>query len=239
MIEISKDYKYLKECTRQIEDRLSWGSSEHWHSSVFEELSRIILNKTNVMLSPTTLKRVWGKINHSGFPSIKTLNTLAEFIDYLNWRDFKINSGVKNSKIKSISIKNKKIKKIALFGIIVITFIYCYLSIENKKEFDLYNLDFSSRKITKGIPNSVVFDFDLSGVESDSIHIQQYWDETKTIKLTSNQTQAVGQYYFPGYFRAKLLVDGDIKKEHDLFIKSNGWIGTIDYEPIPKYFKQS
>ncbi|MEM8566484.1 MAG: hypothetical protein AAGF85_08475 [Bacteroidota bacterium] len=32
------------------------------------------------------------------------------------------------------------------------------------------------------------------------------------------------------------MVDGKIVQEHDLFLKSNGWIGAIEYEPVPKYF---
>ena len=36
-----------------------------------------------------------------------------------------------------------------------------------------------------------------------------------------------------------MLIDGFKVKEHDLFIKSNGWSATIDYEPIPKFLKQS
>ena len=32
------------------------------------------------------------------------------------------------------------------------------------------------------------------------------------------------------------MVEGKIIKEHDLFLKSHGWLGTIEYEPVPKYF---
>ena len=82
-----------------------------------------------------------------------------------------------------------------------------------------------------------MFDFDLEGVQSDSIYIQQFWDITKTIKISTDQKQATGQYYYPGYFRAKLLIDGEIIKEHGLFIKTDDWLGTIDYNPIPKYIE--
>ncbi|HKK12130.1 MAG TPA: hypothetical protein VJ945_04825, partial [Flavobacteriaceae bacterium] len=79
---------------------------------------------------------------------------------------------------------------------------------------------------------------DLKDIDSDSIYIQQFWDKTKTIKLQRKQQQATGIYYYPGYFNAKLLVDGTIVKEHDLFIKSNGWLATVDYKPVPKYVTQ-
>ena len=126
----------------------------------------------------------------------------------------------------------------SLMTLVFISF-YSLKGVQNNTTFDPANISFSSRPITKGLPNSVVFDVDLAGVTTDSIHIQQYWDETKTISLKPGQKQATGQYYYPGYYRAKLLVDGTIIKEHDLFIKSEGWLGTIDYSPIPKYFPEN
>ena len=242
---MTKDYDLIRNCLLQIEEKLEWGSSASWHNEVFLELSEIIQEQTNVLLSPTTLKRVWGKVNYNSNPSINTLNTLAQFSGYSNWRDFK-----NNYESKPIPIPVKKPKfafsQVRILGntlilaVLVASFLIAMRS--NTNEYikpDFTDVNFSSRPITSGLPNSVVFDFDLQGIVSDSIYIQQFWDETKTIKISNQQTQATGQYYFPGYFRAKLLVDGVIGKEHDLFIKSEGWMATIDYDPIPKYFQQT
>jgi len=233
-----KDYKDVQQCLLQIEENLGWGSSSLWHSNVFVELSEAIKQKTGVLLSPTTLKRVWGKINYDSAPSISTLNALAEFIDYLNWRDFKTKNNVKKASGIPKVISSHLWIIVTSAAVMTIVFISFY-SMQGKDipiENDFSNLEFSSKSIAEGLPNSVVFDFNFEGIESDNIYIQQYWDKTKTIKLRPNQVQATGQYYFPGYFRAKFVVDGEIKKEHDLFIKSDGWLGTIDYEPIPKYY---
>jgi len=45
-------------------------------------------------------------------------------------------------------------------------------------------------------------------------------------------------YYMPGFFRAKLILDGKTIKEHDLFIKSDKWMATIDHQPVPTYVKK-
>jgi len=236
---MTKDYDLIRNCLLQIEERLQWGSSASWHNDVFLELSKIIQEQTNVLLSPTTLKRVWGKVNYNSNPSINTLNTLAQFSGYSNWRDFK-------NKYESKSVPSKKPKfafsQLRVLGVTLILAVSVAFfligmrsNISENRNHDFTNVVFSSRPITSGLPNSVVFDFDLGGITSDNIYIQQFWDETKTIEISSQQSQATGQYYYPGYFRAKLLVDGVIGKEHDLFIKSEGWMGTIDYEPIPKY----
>ena len=89
--------------------------------------------------------------------------------------------------------------------------------------------------MSKELPNTVLFDFNLGDIQSNDIKIQQYWDPTKTIAIKVGQQQATGIYYYPGYFRSKLLIDGQAVREHDLYIKSNGWLGMLEYEPVPKY----
>lgn len=233
------DYPLVQKCLQEIETQLGWGTSDEWHSDVFQELSEQIQNQTEVLLSPTTLKRIWGKVRYANAPSINTLNTLAQFAGYANWRDFKVSSqqppAQKESK-KAIPNLGIIISSAAILSLLFISFFSITTSTKPEANpVNLSGLQFSSRPIAEGLPNSVVFDFDLQGIPSDSIYIQQFWDPTKTIKLQKGQDQATGIYYFPGYFRAKLLVDGEIIKEHDLFIKSNDWMATLDYEPVPKY----
>nr|WP_321236136.1 hypothetical protein [uncultured Psychroserpens sp.] len=234
------EHKLLQRCLLLIEDKLGWGNAEQWHSDVFIELSETIQKETQVLLSPVTLKRVWGKVNYKSAPSISTLNTLTQFAGYSNWRDFKNKEDVKPPSWFEKKITPNLGVIVLSASIMTIVFISLYSltgSETNTKEIDVSKIEFSSKPLVDGLPNSVVFDFDLNDIKSDSIYIQQFWDPTKIITLTENQDQATGQYYYPGYYRAKLIVDGVILKEHDLFIKSDGWLGTLDYEPIPKYIK--
>jgi len=234
----------LKQCLEVIEQKLNWGSSQEWHSDVFAELSEKIHQDTGVLLSATTLKRVWGRIPYKSAPSITTLNTLAKFGGYGNWRAFKSLLNNKEEKRRFnfdfVKIKNQSVVFAWASGIALL-FISLYSVFQSpdsvQLDTNLSDIKFSSRPVTIGVPNSVVFDFDLNDVDSDSIYIQQFWDPTKTIRVGRDQKQATGIYYFPGYFRAKLLVEGQLIKEHELFIKSDGWVGTIDYEPIPKFIR--
>src|SRR6476469_7369498 len=73
-----------------IERQLNWGPPKNWHSKDFEELNVLIFEKTNVSLSASTLRRVWGRIKYQHLPSITTLDTLARFAGYDNWRVFSI-----------------------------------------------------------------------------------------------------------------------------------------------------
>lgn len=227
----------VQKCLRLIEEKLHWGHSKNWHSDVFIELSELIQKETQVLLSPTTLKRVWGKVKYKNAPSITTLNTLAQFAGYQNWRDFK-SKGAEKSTINWTQRINANLGIImlsaSLMTIVFISF-YSLKGTSNTQSIDVSKIGFSSKPLSVGLPNSVVFNLDLEEIKSDSIRIQQYWDTSKTIPLKRGQRQATGQYYYPGYYRAKLIVDNNIIKEHDLFIESEGWLATLDYEPVPKY----
>nr|WP_299382293.1 hypothetical protein [Allomuricauda sp.] len=230
--------KLVRKCLLQIEEGLGWGASKNWHNDVFIELSERIQQETKVLLSPVTLKRVWGRIDYQSAPSKTTLNTLAQFAGFKNWRDFKGTSGVQKqtpfTKVISANL-GVIVLSASIMTVVFISFFSLKGSQPGTGTIDASQITFQSKPIAQGLPNTVVFDLDLGEIDSDSIHIQQYWDPTKTISLKPGQTLATGQYYSPGYFRAKLLVDGQAIKQHDLFIKSDGWMATLDYRPIPKY----
>ena len=54
----------------------------------FEFLRRTIFDRLGVLLSPTTLKRLWGYIEESVEPRESTLSYLAQFLGYEDWQDY-------------------------------------------------------------------------------------------------------------------------------------------------------
>lgn len=236
---MSAEKELISKCLQLIEKKLGWGPVSEWHNEMFEELSQLIENETKVLLSSTTLKRVFGRVKYKNDPSISTLNTLAQFLELKNWREFKENNQVKlNQKTKKTWPRQHAIiitSAAALTLVFISLFSLTRVGESGPTVEELSAIQFSSQPVTTGMPNSVVFEFDLAGIESEDIKIQQYWDESKTIEIKPGQTQATGIYWRPGYFRSKLLIDGQIVREHDLYIKSDGWLGTIGYEPVSKY----
>jgi len=79
---------YLDKCKQLIEQSLNWGASAQWTNEDFENLSDEIEEKTQVRLSVSTLKRIWGRVKYDSSPTAATLNALAKFIGYENWRQF-------------------------------------------------------------------------------------------------------------------------------------------------------
>lgn len=243
----------LQECKEQIEKKLGWEDSESWTNHDFQTLSDKIQEDTGVNLSIATLKRIWGKVKYDSKPTITTLNTLAKFLGLESWREFRqkhaassksTGHNVVNEQQAEVQPKTKMRRNLirsgligsALCSAIVLFIIYGF---KRNPSPEAKSYQFSSKKVvSEGVPNSVIFDYDASAAESDSIYIQQSWDERLRTRVSKDQHQHTSIYYTPGFFQAKLVVDNEIVREHNLMITSKGWLALVKQEgPIPVYFK--
>lgn len=238
------DTASLERCRQLIEQKLNWPPAGEWRQFEFAELSDRILDATGVQLSTTTLKRIFGKVRYESLPSSGTLNALANFLGYANWMEFRSARPAETQRVApdapitgKRSIRKRNIA-IALLAFIPLLMLFGFMLLgkppQTKEEIDA--VVFTSRPLAQGLPNSVVFNVDLKNIRTDDILIQQSWDSTRTVRLQPGQQEATAIYYVPGYFRAKLLVNKKIIREHDLFIRSDNWMATIDNDPYPPVY---
>ncbi len=247
----------LKEsCKHLIEAKLGWGNSDHWTNQDFDLLSDKIHEATGVRLSQTTLKRIWGKLKYDSAPAVTTLNTLARFLGFEYWRDFKQKHGspliqaeldrpITDAPPVILPEKGRKFygimaSALALTIIAILSWnFFSSKAVEKKNLETLPVYQFSSKKIvSRGLPNSVVFEYDASAAPDDSVFIQQSWDNRLRARVSKDQHLHTSIYYYPGFFIAKLLVDDKIVKEHDVFIQTDGWLSLAEQEPVPVYFRK-
>lgn len=290
----------LLKCCALIEQKLSWGSSDNWQNQDFEALSAQIFDQTQVVLSVSTLKRVWGKVKYDSLPSPTTLNTLAVFAGYKNWREFRqqqiaaegastgsteagpatmagaaqAEAAAKNrtagtvpdtapgagharaatpaahlpspgapnqqsgSKAPRHSKSTSRRNRLTWYLIPAILAILVLAGWMYKKSASTVpgEYTFSSQPLASGIPNSVIFNYNADAAGSDSVFIQQSWDPRRRFPVPHNGRTYTSMYYYPGFFKAKLVVGDKIVKEHDLMIPSNGWLAAVDQQPVPVYF---
>jgi hypothetical protein len=243
---MGKEKQHIDKCLRQIEEKIGWGSGAEWQNQDFEELSKRIFLETKVSLSVSTLKRLWGKIRYEGTPNVATLNTLAQFIGYENWRAFTANGfppisnrrAGENSPVlmqRGRLLQSRIFKSIlALVAVGIVVILFWQIQTRPKRlEYD--RIVFNSQPVTNTVPNTVIFNYNAKDSNADSVFIQQSWDPNRRFKVDKNLTTYSSTYYLPGYYRAKLILDTLIVAEHDIFIESNGWLATIDRQPIPVY----
>lgn len=247
-MKVRADERTLQECRRRIEEKLGWGSSEMWANRDFEVLSAKIESATRIKLSVATLKRIWGKVKYTSHPTLTTLDALALFMGYENWRTFQVQHqpevGISPVPRQRSPLRKKSLLLIpAALGLTIL--IILLLSNDNlpgsvaSAPFDPEAFSFSSAMvITEGVPNSVIFDFDASNAaDQDSIFIQQSWNKQLRRQVNRTERHHTSIYYYPGYFKAKLVVNDRVVKEHDLFILSDGWVPVIERPTVPVYIK--
>ncbi len=240
--------EYITNLISQIEAKLQWGNPENWSHQDFDKLSELIQNKTGLNLSNTTLKRVWGKVEYKHSPTVTTLSTLAQFIDFADWRTFKQAASDKpaqeSNPTGTPAVGNKK------RGLnstpIIITAAICILIIgfwSFKKIFtesihpDDYKFEIN-KVISTGVPNSAIFTYDASKAPTDSVFIVQTWDIRRKTLVPKDGKKHSAIYYYPGFFRTKLIVDNTVVKTADLQIATDGWLALIETPGEPIYFKK-
>ena len=242
-----------------MEAHLQWGESSVWNNYDFEKLSEQITEKTSVSLSVSTLKRIFGKVSYKSEPSMTTLNALAQFLDYEDWRDFLVKNPEKTEappptvittppvSLPPLPISNARFgnrQRWALVALVVVSLsIFSFYFLSSKPKYNPNDFSFSSKTmLTEGLPNSVVFDFDATSANpQDSVFISQSWDVRRKVLVNKNDKHHSSIYFYPGYFRAKLMIGKEIIKEHDIQIKTDGWLGVVeaDWGIEPLYFKPS
>lgn len=239
------DDAMLSKAKKSIEDVTGWGNSDEWTNQDFIALSEKIFQQTKVSISHVTLKRIWGKVKYDSLPNTHTLNTLVQFLGYESWRDFKAKNNTEDVQPEPAEVQkesspvHKRVKTVAILsGLVVLCF--CFLFFYSKESnIDADDYSFSSKKVvSQGLPNSVIFDYDATKAPGDSVIIQQSWDKRLQTKVSKDKHQHTSIYYYPDFYKAKLIVEGQIVKEHNLMITSNGWLTVVATSPVPVYFKK-
>jgi len=161
-----------------IEQQLDWGDAANWQSKDFENLNELIFDKTKVSLSASTLRRVWGRVEYNHYPSGTTLDTLSRFAGYESWRNFLKQNKKSIPEITStvVSAPAPPVVRSKISWVIGVLLIICLAAFFSfhKKEAPVKpeKYSFTSRKVTRGIPNSVIFDYDAkAALPTDSIFV--------------------------------------------------------------------
>ena len=249
----AKEKQAISQCLQLLESRLNWGSSQNWVNYDFEKLSLEIEQKTQINLSVTTLKRLWGKVKYPHAPTLTTLNTLAQFLGHADWRCFTQSLPTVQDDVSATNLSTTpKVTRFAglkmkrnwvLAGVLVLVvllaisaFVPEFFNFKVNQE----QYSFQANKIlSEGVPNSVIFTYDASASPTDSIYIVQTWDIRRKTLVTKDQKHHSAVYYYPGFFRSKLIIGQTIVKTHDIQIATDGGLGLVENEPRPIYFKKS
>ncbi len=242
-------FHYIKRCKILIEERLNWSlESKDWKQRDYLNLITAVENKTGVLLSLSTAKRIW-KDNYNGNPHPNTLNALAKFLEYEDWLSFQKSekNRVQIPQPKTTIIKNAQssyktillVISIVLIAVISFWYISQYFTSKNNVLSIPAEIPFSAINTQPvGVPNTVIFKYNLANVQADSFFLQESWNSLNRKKISKTDSILTSIYYYPGVHKAKLIANDSVIGETPITVYSGKWIATADYEMtnrIPTY----
>lgn len=232
----------LSQCLKIIEQQLQWGAAEDWKQRDYEQLSDLIFEKTGTRLSLSTLKRVWSG-NFTSAPQPATLNALAIFAGYSNWNQFRTSFVhlPANTLTEPTPLLSRNRKKVIVSIILtLLTLVTVFILFSGKSK--VVNVPFTYKVLSTGLPNTVVFSFDIRRVNARKFYFQQTWNDRGRVQIPSNSSNYTSIYYYPGYHTAKLFAGKNIIAEKKVHITTKGWAGIAFAEStltIPMYVTDS
>ena len=219
---------HVQKLLRAVEKEVGWQHPNSWSGSDFERLSNLIYEVTSARLSVTTLKRMWGRTSQNGNPSRSTLNILSEFVGAGSWQEFRLQQAILPSGKQEASVSQSQLGNAAMWitGLLFLVLIISALTGKSKPAtksgLDPDRITFEIEKVSKGIPNTVVFHYDLDGQQVDSLELQQTWDDTRRESLDPSESLVTSTYFSPGYYNAKLVANGEIVARRHVYLPSEG-----------------
>ncbi len=240
---VKKEKEFIDLIKSDIEKKLF---SEHriLKTRDLKYMAESIQEKSAITLSLSTLKRLW-KEDFAQTPQPSTLNALASLLDYKSWQHFK--------DCKTTLLKDEKPAKrfgtkhyiLPVLILAVMVGIWNFISPNTffgQKKLPIIKgpISFSADKtVSNGVPNTVIFNYDVANVEADSFFIQQSWNEDHKEQIDPLNNTLSSIYYTPSFHQAKLIADDSILSVHNVHIQSQGWMPYVKYDmsdKIPFYF---
>ncbi len=212
------DYEQVK---GKILKKIGKRKPTEWLNKEYEELSLDIKSKTNVLISPTTLKRIFGKKKtpEKYYPQKATLDALTEYAEAFN----------DNQKINSILFSRKAL---ITYGILVILIISSFVIHCPKNEYLNEEATLTLQKLEGTTPASAFFEYKIP-ITEDSLYID-FGDERKSVRLNPENNKITHCYRYPGVLKAKIMRGSEAaSKEVDILIPTNGWRAHTYYYWIP------
>ncbi|MEL6845758.1 MAG: hypothetical protein AAFP02_21335, partial [Bacteroidota bacterium] len=217
----------IQRCKRQIAKAHHLGNEQgKLRQRDFVYLSEKMESLTGIRISVSTLKRLW-KSEATNKPHPVTLNALVSLLGYEDWHHYK-GSQFPLPALQPATPSGLQFSLPWVVGILSVVGLLCFLvpgffskpgvMIKGPVQFR------ANKTVDAGVPNTVVFEYDLSNVQADSFFIQQSWNEAFREAIKPEKTHYTSLYYYPGYHKAKLIANDSIIAVQPIHLLTDGWM---------------
>jgi hypothetical protein len=229
----------LEKCLQRIAEEAGWGESSQWTHQRFSELSERILRKTGILISISSLKRLYGKTPSRHEPQIGTKNALASFLGYKDWEEYIENNSlpVNEGHVKK-NFPHKVRRRFVYITFLLLIFVAGIFFIQRHIEKrNLEKISFSGNYLTGTSPGTVIINYDITGVK-DSIFIDWDDDFTTTSKelLDPGRNIISHHYVLPDLYKLTLVHKNKVIRKLNVNLETTGWRAYLEYNNQTRYF---
>ena len=226
---------YIARCRRLIEEKFHLqNDQETLRQRDLEYLADQIEEKSGIKLSLSTLKRLWKK-DYDQTPHPSTLQALVSVLGYKDWQDFKLREALTATPLTGQPKKHTMLLRPWLMlasaaAIAALVWIIAFRpgKVSKLKPIIRGAVTFTGNKtVAQGVPNTIIFNYNVNNVEADSFFFQQAWNKMEKVRLDPRGHYYSNIYYYPGFHKAKLIANDSIIKRFRIHITTDGWLPLV------------
>ena len=244
------EQQLVKNCLAEICRRNGFAQPGQMSQRDFEHISQELETKTGTLISTSTIRRLLNG-EFSRIPQTATLNAISVYLGFKNWPEYKLSVAGSIDEVppivvpakpqKGLVISFKSIASAAASVSLILFFSFIQSGSLINPHYE--KAKFSASKTTgNDLPNTVVFNYDVTEVNADSFFIQQSWDINRRVKIDKNGHTLTDIYYEPGYHKAKLIANDSIIKTFDVSIPTDKWVYYVkekSFSGRPQYVRST
>ncbi len=247
----NQEADYIARCKQLIEEKFHFENENGTlRQRDLEYLADTIEEQSGIKLSLSTLKRLWKK-DYDQTPHPSTLQAFVSVLGYKDWQEFKLKTTLAPEIPLSTAKKEKPHRSLhwwmALPAIAIFAVLFWLIAFRpgNSKIKPIVKgpvIFTGSKTVTQGVPNTIIFNYDVSNIEADSFFFQQSWNSREKNRLDPKEHYYSGIYYYPGFHKAKLIANDSIIKRFRVHITTDGWfplIRPLSENEMPVYIKKN
>ncbi|HEX5155034.1 MAG TPA: hypothetical protein VFW07_26505 [Parafilimonas sp.] len=244
--ENKQSFYYLEICCRLISEKFGNDDLASWTNSNYVQLSSLLYRKTSVQISPSTLKRIFGKLKTTEryYPQKATRDALAQFAGFENWdlfilknlrpvkdREQKKEEQEKNEPVpqplKTIHRKKIPVAAILLLAVAAMAIVWQFSKKENQPAINLQGVKLICKNPVGGNPHSADFMIKLpKDFSGDTTKFKVNFDDGRREKNEATNELFTYYYEVPGRYYPVLKYNDVAIDTAIVYLETNNWTAT-------------
>lgn len=235
-----ESFYHLALCCRSVGEKFGKADITLWTNGDYLKLSSVLFYKTNVRISPSTLKRIFGKLKTTEryYPQKATRDALANYAGFKDWQSFiekhpkpQQNETIQRPVNKKIGRKKNSLLIVLIMLAILSITIWRFLKKENRAPVNLEDIKLVCKNPIGGNPHSAEFTIELpKKFKGDSANFSVNFDDGKMEKRELGGTLFTYYFEIPGRYYPVLKYNGVPIDTAIVYLKTDGWTATAVME---------